>query len=64
MAGFYAGYIASAFTFGRFVSGYAMGYISDKVGRKPVIVLGLLSIMIFSLAFGVSESFAWAISSR
>ncbi|CAN0415628.1 unnamed protein product, partial [Ascophyllum nodosum] len=34
-AGFYAGYVASAFTFGRLVSGYAIGYLSDKIGRKP-----------------------------
>lgn len=50
--------------FGRFVSGYALGYVSDRVGRKPVIVVGLFFMIILSLVFGFSESFAWAIGSR
>ena len=62
--GFYAGYIASAFTFGRFVSSYALGHLTDSFGRKPVIIGGLLSIVTFSLAFGMSPSFGFAISSR
>ncbi|CAN0354461.1 unnamed protein product [Ascophyllum nodosum] len=50
--------------FGRLVSGYAIGCLSDKVGRKPVIVLSLLSIMIFSVAFGFSKTLSWAIGTR
>lgn len=63
-AGFYAGYVASAFTFGRFVSSYALGHVTDSVGRKPVIIGGLISIMVFSLAFGLSPTFEFAVSSR
>ena len=63
-AGYYAGYVASAFMFGRLISGYAIGCWSDKVGRKPVIVLSLLSIMIFSVAFGFSKTLSWAIGTR
>lgn len=62
--GFYAGYMASAFTLGRFLSGYAWGYFTDSVGRKPTIVLGLLSMATFSLAFGLSTSYTWALSFR
>ena len=62
--GFYAGYVASAFTFGRFVSGYPLGQVTDAVGRKPVIIAGLLSIMVFSLTFGLSPTFGFAITTR
>ena len=62
--GFYAGYVASAFIFGRFLSGYVWGYFTDSIGRKPVIVATLLSVATFSLAFGFSTSYTWALSSR
>ena len=62
--GFYAGYVASAFTFGRFVSGYVWGKFTDSVGRKPTIVIALISTATFSLTFGFSTSYTWAITSR
>ncbi|CAM9145508.1 unnamed protein product, partial [Hapterophycus canaliculatus] len=64
LTGFYAGYVASSFTFGRFVSGYLWGYFIDSVGRKPTIIIGLLSIAIFSTSFGMSPTYSWALSSR
>ena len=50
--------------FGRFAGGYALGRIADCVGRKPVMVSGLISIATFSLTFGLSSSFSFAIGSR
>ncbi|CAN0523010.1 unnamed protein product, partial [Scytosiphon promiscuus] len=38
--------------------------VADSVGRKPVIIAGLLSIMVFSLAFGLSPTFGFAITTR
>ena len=50
----YAGMVTSAFAFAEFSSGVAWGRLSDKVGRKPVLLIGLagtaLSMMIFGLA--------------
>ncbi|CAM9609748.1 unnamed protein product, partial [Laminaria digitata] len=63
-AGFYTGYIASAITLGRFLSAYPLGHVSDSIGRKPVIVGGLLSIVVFSVTFGLSTNFTFAILSR
>ncbi|CAN0329539.1 unnamed protein product [Pylaiella littoralis] len=63
-AGFYAGYLASAFTLGRFLSGYVWGRLTDKVGRKPVMILSLLSIMTWSVSFGLSTTYTWAMISR
>ncbi|CAM9510449.1 unnamed protein product, partial [Pylaiella littoralis] len=63
-SGFYAGYIASSFTFGRFLTAYVWGKAADKVGRKPVVMIGLSSIVACSVAFGLSNSFAMAVASR
>lgn len=62
--GYYAGYVASSFTFGRFLSAYVWGHAADVIGRKPVIVTGLSAIVVCSVAFGLSTSFAFAIASR
>ncbi|CAM9962798.1 unnamed protein product, partial [Ectocarpus fasciculatus] len=63
-SGFYAGYVASAFTLGRFLSGYLWGYVSDSVGRKPVILVGLTATAVLSLTFGLSTTYELAILSR
>ncbi|CAN0523628.1 unnamed protein product [Ectocarpus sp. 12 AP-2014] len=62
--GFYAGYVAGAFTLGRFLSGYLWGYVSDSVGRRPVILVGLSATAVLSLTFGLSTTYELAISSR
>ncbi|CAM9177422.1 unnamed protein product [Scytosiphon promiscuus] len=62
--GFYSGYVASSFTFGRLLSGYVWGFVTDRIGRKPVIVTGLLSITLFSLTFGMSTTYTVALVSR
>ena len=37
---------------------------SDRFGRKPVILVGMLSVMLASLLFGFSQTLAWAITAR
>lgn len=55
-AGYYAGFIASSFMFGRVCSSPLWGWVSDKYGRKLVIVCGCVSVTVFCLAFGLVES--------
>lgn len=62
--GFYAGYLSSAFMFGRLVGSYFWGYVADRYGRLPVLYVGLCSIAIFSVAFGLSTVFVWAVAFR
>ncbi|CAM9581917.1 unnamed protein product [Ectocarpus sp. 12 AP-2014] len=63
-AGYYAGYLASAFMVGRFATSYFWGRFADRYGRLPVVYIGLSSIGVLSLAFGLSTSFWWALTCR
>ena len=37
---------------------------SDRFGRKPVILVSLVGIVIFVISFGLSRSFLWALATR
>ncbi|CAB1117720.1 unnamed protein product [Ectocarpus sp. CCAP 1310/34] len=63
-AGYYAGYLASAFMVGRFATSYFWGRFADRYGRLPVVYIGLSSIGVLSLAFGLSTAFWWALTCR
>eukprot|EP00903_Cladosiphon_okamuranus_P009002 g8611.t1 len=63
-AGYYAGYLASAFMIGRFAFSYFWGRFADRYGRLPVLYIGLCSIATFSIGFGMSTTFWWAVTCR
>ena len=63
-AGAYAGYIAGVLMTGRFFSSVLWGIIADKWGRKPVMIIGVVSIGATSVMFGLAKSFEVAILSR
>ena len=50
--GLYVGIIASAFALAQFATNYFWGCLSDRVGRKPVILLGTVSTAACFVAFG------------
>lgn len=50
--GMYVGTIASAFALAQFVTNYFWGWLSDRVGRKPVILLGTVLTAACFVAFG------------
>ncbi|XP_064400477.1 uncharacterized protein LOC135346696 [Halichondria panicea] len=60
----YAGIIASAMFVGRTIGSYIWGAISDRKGRKPVIIVGLLLVGLSSSIFGLSVNFAMAVIFR
>ncbi|KAL9005171.1 MAG: hypothetical protein Q9188_002045 [Gyalolechia gomerana] len=62
--GFWAGVITSAFFVPQMLMATLLGSLSDKVGRKPVLLLGLLGSAVSVLLFGLSKSLAWAVCSR
>ncbi|ORY05975.1 MFS general substrate transporter [Basidiobolus meristosporus CBS 931.73] len=62
--GSYAGLVAASFAIAQFFSGVPWGWLSDRIGRKPVILMGLLGSTIGIIMFGLSQSYAMAIISR
>lgn len=40
------------------------GSLSDRIGRKPVVLFGLASTIIGVFLFGLSKSFAWALATK
>jgi MFS family permease len=50
--GLYVGLIASSFALAQFTTNFFWGWLSDKVGRKPVIIIGTFLTMVCFLAFG------------
>jgi MFS family permease len=62
--GFYSGWIASSFMVGQFFSSLFWGRMSDKIGIKPVLLIGLGATTITVFLFGLSSSLTWALSTR
>ncbi|WVQ78344.1 hypothetical protein IAT38_000429 [Cryptococcus sp. DSM 104549] len=55
--GFYSGLVESVFAFVQFFTVYHWAKLSDQIGRKPVLVLGLTGVAISGALFGLSTSF-------
>lgn len=62
--GYYAGYLGSAFMFGRALTSVFWGIVSDRYGRKPVIIMGIGAVVIFNTLFGLSVNFWMAVTTR
>ncbi|RDH18711.1 MFS general substrate transporter [Aspergillus niger ATCC 13496] len=60
----YAGMITSAFTFAEFSAGMFWGRMSDKIGRKPVLIMGLIGTAISMVVFGFAPNLPTAMIAR
>ncbi|KAJ5711936.1 hypothetical protein N7488_006092 [Penicillium malachiteum] len=60
----YAGMITSAFTFAEFSAGMFWGRVSDSIGRKPVLIMGLIGTAMSMVAFGFAPNLATAMIAR
>ena len=58
------GITSASFSLTQCVTGVVLGPASDRYGRKPLILLGVLGTMSSSLIFGFSQSLPWAITAR
>ncbi|KAF8551946.1 MFS general substrate transporter [Imleria badia] len=62
--GFYSGFIESAYSLGEAFSVYHWGTLSDDIGRRPVVIFGLIGIAVSTIAFGWSTSLVAILASR
>ncbi len=60
----YAGMVTSAFTFAEFSTSVLWGRLSDKIGRKPVLLMGMVGTGISVLSFGFARSLPAALFAR
>ncbi|XP_047950370.1 protein ZINC INDUCED FACILITATOR-LIKE 1-like isoform X2 [Salvia hispanica] len=62
--GYYAGFVGCSYMVGRAVSSTLWGVIADRYGRKPVIIIGCASVVVFNTLFGLSVNYWMAIITR
>jgi MFS family permease len=60
--GLYVGTIASSFALAQFATNFFWGWLSDRIGRKPVVMLGTLLTAACFAAFGFCRTLAQAIA--
>ena len=60
----YAGMVTSAFAFAEFSTGVFWGRLSDRIGRKPVLLTGLAGTGLSMLIFGFAKSLPVALLAR
>jgi MFS family permease len=61
---FYAGLVTSSFTFAEFSTSLFWGRLSDKIGRKPVLLMGLGGTGLSVLLFGFAQTLPVALFAR
>lgn len=60
----WAGITAATFSLSQCLTAVPWGRASDKIGRKPAILIGLTFTLVFTLMWGVSTSLPAAIAIR
>ena len=60
----YVGLVTSSFAFAEFSSGVVWGRISDRIGRKPVLLCGLAGTALSMLVFGFAPNLPVALLGR
>ena len=63
-ASFYAGLLISAFALAESLTGMYWGGLSDKVGRKPVLLVGCAGTMLSMIMVGFSSNIWFALCGR
>jgi MFS family permease len=62
--GYYIGFIESVFAIVQFVTVFLWGRVSDRIGRKPVLLIGLAGTFVSVNCYGLSKTFPQMILAR
>ncbi|CAE6466404.1 unnamed protein product [Rhizoctonia solani] len=62
--GFYSGFVDGVVALAQFCTICFWGSLSDRIGRRPVLILGLCGIVGSTIMFGLSKSFTMMLISR
>ncbi|KLO14164.1 MFS general substrate transporter [Schizopora paradoxa] len=62
--GFYSGLVESVFAFSQLISIYQWANVSDRIGRRPVVLIGTIGIAFTTILFGFSRTLATVLFSR
>lgn len=63
-ASFYAGLLVSAYAVAEALTAIGWGALSDRYGRKPIVLFGLCGVAISSLIFGLAQEYWVALLAR
>lgn len=63
-ASFYAGILISAFSLAEALTGMFWGALSDRLGRKPILLSGCLGTMVSLIMVGTASNFWVALAGR
>lgn len=61
---FWVGIVIATYSLAQFISTPILGAISDRIGRRPVLMFGLAANSVFFVVFGLSGSLAMAVMAR
>ena len=61
---FWVGIVIATYSLAQFISTPILGAISDRLGRRPVLMFGLAANSVFFIVFGLSGSLAMAVIAR
>ncbi|KAJ1837825.1 hypothetical protein LPJ70_005702, partial [Coemansia sp. RSA 2708] len=61
---FYAGLLLMSYSLCQAVPTMYWGVLSDRIGRRPVLLIGLTGDLVTFVLFGLSKSFTWALVTR
>ncbi|KAI0831192.1 MFS general substrate transporter [Trametes gibbosa] len=62
--GFYSGVVESSFAIAQVISIYQWARLSDVIGRRPLVLLGILGIGLSTMLFGISTTLSGLIMAR
>ena len=60
--GLWVGLLMTGYSFGQFLFSPIWGSLSDRIGRRPVLMIGLVGNTVFFTAFGLSSTLLFALA--